>query len=548
MILNRKNVLIGPMLAVALFALFAALPGTITTANANGGPLSWTGQGTSSGMPTTIQCSGDTPNPGTLLWVFTGGPDVTSATLTVNGTPYSDNSPSGGSFHFVTPWYTLDPAVTNASVTWTGDANSNPQLVISHGCPPNPDIKTTKAASQGEVCGNKGILVTYTFVVSNPGGVTLTNVQVTDDVLGSLTAKFVAANGGSSSLAPGASVQFTATRADSVTTTNIVTARGDALGQSPADTDTATATVTARNCSIDITKSASPTQVCTGKNAQVTYSYVVKNDGEVALSNVSVNDDKLGSIGTVASLAPGSSVPFTKAGTVNTTTTNIASAQASALGASVTDTATATVSTLTCSVSISKSASVLQICADKPTSVTYKYKVTNTGQATLTNLTIVDDKLGNIATVTTLAPGVSTQEFTKSTTLTVTTVNVATVTGSALTSTITNTATATVNAVTCSEWCSPGFWLNNAVNFGASAWKVPTNTLYSSVISSPAPIAGTNPTLLQVLQNKQAYFTSQNQGEAFNKVGDYLSLQAGLKFNGTRTDNCPLDQQGRRLY
>jgi hypothetical protein len=94
------------------------------------------------------------------------------------------------------------------------------------------------------------------------------------------------------------------------------------------------------------------------------------------------------------------------------------------------------------------------------------------------------------------------------------------------------------------EWCSPGFWKNNAANWGANAWPVPTSTKYNAVISSPGPASG-NPTLLQVLQSPGSYFPKTQQGAAFNAVGDYLSEQAGLNFTGERVDNCPLSQTGR---
>jgi hypothetical protein len=55
------------------------------------------------------------------------------------------------------------------------------------------------------------------------------------------------------------------------------------------------------------------------------------------------------------------------------------------------------------------------------------------------------------------------------------------------------------------DWCSPGFWLNNAVKFGARAWPVsaPVYSDYNSTAGRVAgcPSANGNPTLLQVLQN-----------------------------------------------
>lgn len=102
------------------------------------------------------------------------------------------------------------------------------------------------------------------------------------------------------------------------------------------------------------------------------------------------------------------------------------------------------------------------------------------------------------------------------------------------------------------DWCGPGFWLNNAVNFGASAWPVsaPVYHDYNATAGQIAgcPIATGNPTLLQVLRNPSLYFSTQLKGSGFNCVGDYLSAQSGLL--GTNADNdgvCSIDQFGRSI-
>jgi hypothetical protein len=91
------------------------------------------------------------------------------------------------------------------------------------------------------------------------------------------------------------------------------------------------------------------------------------------------------------------------------------------------------------------------------------------------------------------------------------------------------------------EWCSPGFWRNNANKHGANQWPVSTDTKYNAVISDPT-VAG-DPSLLDVLNSPQTY-----GGAAFNAVGTYLSIEAGLNVqfdeNGNPIHNCPLDQQG----
>jgi hypothetical protein len=99
-------------------------------------------------------------------------------------------------------------------------------------------------------------------------------------------------------------------------------------------------------------------------------------------------------------------------------------------------------------------------------------------------------------------------------------------------------------------WCSPGFWLNNAVNFGASAWPASERTYYdyNSTVAQLAacPTATGNPTLLEVLQNPKLYFSTQLKGAGFNCVGDYLSGKSALV--GTVADNngvCSIDQFGQ---
>jgi hypothetical protein len=85
------------------------------------------------------------------------------------------------------------------------------------------------------------------------------------------------------------------------------------------------------------------------------------------------------------------------------------------------------------------------------------------------------------------------------------------------------------------EWCSPGFWRNNAANWGAGAWPVPTTTLYNAVID---PDVAGNPSLLDVLNAPQIY-----GGAAFNAAATYLSIQAGLNVTTPIVHNCTLTQQ-----
>jgi hypothetical protein len=83
---------------------------------------------------------------------------------------------------------------------------------------------------------------------------------------------------------------------------------------------TVTVTNTLLPLSISIVKTANP--ISGGPGDPVTYTYIVKNTGQVDLINVSVNDDKLGHVGDIASLLVGES----KTLTFNTTMPNSAGA------------------------------------------------------------------------------------------------------------------------------------------------------------------------------------------------------------------------------
>ncbi|MBE0418044.1 MAG: DUF3494 domain-containing protein [Coriobacteriia bacterium] len=100
---------------------------------------------------------------------------------------------------------------------------------------------------------------------------------------------------------------------------------------------------------ISITKSASPTALTSGPGP-VTYTYRVTNPGTVALSDVSVVDDKLSPVNYVSGdvnddglLQPGETWIYTGTMTLGATTTNTATVTATSGETTVTDTAAVTV-------------------------------------------------------------------------------------------------------------------------------------------------------------------------------------------------------------
>src|SRR5262249_17821288 len=152
-----------------------------------------------------------------------------------------------------------------------------------------------------------------------------------------------------------------------------------------------------------------------------TYNFLVKNTGDVTLEHVTVTDNVLGPIGTIDSLAPGASttlhklftVPVGKADIVNTGT----ACGQDPLAHQGCDTDHHTLHPIHPAIAIDKTADPTSV-AGPSGRVTYSYKVTNTGDVTLHDVTVTDDILGPIGTIPQLTPG---QSVTLTTTVTVTT-------------------------------------------------------------------------------------------------------------------------------
>ena len=164
----------------------------------------------------------------------------------------------------------------------------------------------------------------------------------------------------------------------------------------------------------------------------VTYTFKVTNTGKADLFNVAVNDDVLGHIGDIASLPVGASQTLTKAFTVPVGKTDITNTVTAcgrdAASVEVCDTDNHKLHPIHPAIAIVKTANPVSVNPGQ--SVTYTYKVTNTGDVDLTNVTVDDDVLGHIGTLPALAVGAS-QTLTKAVTITAAspTHNVATAVG-----------------------------------------------------------------------------------------------------------------------
>ncbi|MBU7005622.1 ice-binding family protein [Phosphitispora fastidiosa] len=194
--------------------------------------------------------------------------------------------------------------------------------------------------------------VTYTYKVTNPGMVALSNVSVTDDKVSPVN--YVSGDDNADNLLQANETWiYTGKMNLNATTTNTATAKGSANGITAIDiafaTVVVTPTVPVYPPLINIIKTPEPLSLTSGQGS-VTYTYKVTNPSMVALSNVSVTDDKVSPVNYVSGdvnadnlLQPNETWIYTGKMNLNVTTTNTARAEGSANGMTAIDIAFATV-------------------------------------------------------------------------------------------------------------------------------------------------------------------------------------------------------------
>ncbi len=325
----------------------------------------------------TVTCPATRVNPGETL-NCTKAYTITQADFdneSVTNTATAIGSPQAGS---------LGP-VTDA-VTITGPAGS-----------PAIDVSKTAAPSPFGVVGST---ITYTFPVRNTGNVTLTNIVVTDPLIPAFTCSIAA-------LAPGitnstCTATYTVKQSDlnagSIVNTASVTSRAP-KGATITDTGTRTTPGPTQTRSLFIDKT-SPTATYSAVGNTISYSYLIRNTGNVTLTTaITVADNKTTvtcPAFPVTGLAPNATVTcsatysVTQADLNAGNVTNIASA---ASGATTSPTDSVTVNaTQNRALTVDKTSSTTSFNAVGDT-VSYSYLVRNTGNVTLTQpVTVADNK------------------------------------------------------------------------------------------------------------------------------------------------------------
>ncbi len=178
----------------------------------------------------------------------------------------------------------------------------------------NPAIDIVKLTNgEDDLLVATGADVTWSYLVTNTGNVTLSDIVVTDDVIGEI--------GTIDELAPGeGETLYSYGTAEAGAYENVGTASGTPpMGDDVSDSDDSS--YFGASPAIDVEKSVSSALVLEGES--VTYTFVVRNTGNVPLYDVTVVDDHLGSIASIPMMEVDKERTFTATAAITEPTTNI---------------------------------------------------------------------------------------------------------------------------------------------------------------------------------------------------------------------------------
>jgi uncharacterized repeat protein (TIGR01451 family) len=312
------------------------------------------------------------------------------------------------------------PASCSSTSTSTATGRSICGVAVTNTASATCPITTTPGITVTKVCPAQpvtpGQLLTFTGSVSNSGNVTLTNIVVVNNQPVANTPIFTVA-----SLAPGAVTNFTGSYMVPITFGPVpICSVADTLigtGRSicgVAVTNTVSATCPILTAPAIVVTTSCPTTPV-GQGGLLTFSGTVRNAGNITLTNiVVVNNWPYSSvIFTVASLAPGATANFTGSYVVPGNCCEawiwVKASGQGCDGVTVSDTSSGT-----CTVLTSPSIVVTKVCAPgvlRPGDLlTYSGTVSNAGNITLINVTVVDNQPAPgspLLTINFLAPGES---------------------------------------------------------------------------------------------------------------------------------------------
>ena len=304
-------------------------------------------------------------------------------------------------------------ATVNAEST-LGAAVNDTSTVVLVGPVQNPAMTVAKTATSGTPFDTLGANVTYDYVVTNSGNITLTApVTIADDKIATVNCPALPAGG----LAPAATLTCTATYQitqadlDAGTVTNNASASTSSLGgviTSPNASETVNATQGPELTVLKRVKAGGPSTYA-AVNDTVTFEYVVTNSGNVTFTDdITISDDKIPGtlVCSTVDLAPLATVTCeqdwtaTQADLTAGSVTNIATADSTFGGtpvASPPDSVTIN-AVQDPSLAITKSiVAPIPAVFSAGQTLHYEYVVTNDGNVTITDAITVSDNLTAVA-------------------------------------------------------------------------------------------------------------------------------------------------------
>lgn len=358
--------------------------------------------------------------------------------------------PPGGTAT-LTATATVTESVSNLAVWMAGNGGLTPPVLASDTATVHvANLALTKTVGTSRLtCAHTdavtvvaGDEVVYCYQVTNTGSVDLPLHDLVDSELGVILASYPY------TLTPGASAFITVATTVNTAVTNVATwtATLPAWDVTVQDSDTARVEV----ASLAVNKSAGTNPLACGAadplyvaaGTPVVYCYQVTNTGSVALPLHDVVDDRLGIVasGLAYNLLPGASTFLTKSVVLTSTAANVMTwtAHLPSLGLSLaaSDSALVEVASIAVTKTVGTDPTVCAtgnaLAVKAGDQVTYCFRVRNTGTVTLTQHTVVDNKLGTVASALPypLGPG-ATVFITRTATLNQSTDNTVTWTASA---------------------------------------------------------------------------------------------------------------------
>ncbi|MBZ2199457.1 DUF11 domain-containing protein [Occultella gossypii] len=325
----------------------------------------------------------------------------------------------------------MNTAVGGGTPPGGGDVTETPPSTVTVDTPQDPSLTVTKSAAPvGAAVGNT---VTYSFLVTNTGNVTVDEIAIQEqDFTGSGDLSAIACP--ATTLAPEATTTCTATYtltqsdvdAGALHNAAIVTGHtpsDDEFGSPPSNVDVELPP----NPSLSVVKTATPASV-DNAGAEVTYSFLVINTGNVTLDGIAVQEQDFTGTGELSEIVCPTTTLAPAAQTTCTATYELTQADVDAGG--VTNVATATGNPPGSDVPVTSPPSETTVGSEpapglsvvktsSPTSVaaagdviTYGFLVTNTGNVTLSDVVPVEGEFSGTGELSeiecptnTLAPG-----------------------------------------------------------------------------------------------------------------------------------------------